>query len=88
MAAIEVKHFGLEGKIKAHDHLDRVMTLHAVASKGLISADEDIALFNRGLKSLRKTGEWFEIVQKFADGHDHDHAYNSDGSKSVTAQSD
>lgn len=88
MAAVEMDHFGLRDRIIGHHHLDRVMTLHAVASQDSLNASDNIALFNRGLESLRGSGEWFEIVEKFADGHDHDRAYDASAIRTFAAKSE
>lgn len=76
MAAVEVEHLDLQGQIIPHAALDRVMTLHAIAPNASETAAEDIELLNTGLRKIRKSGEWFGLVEKFAKGHEHDHAYD------------
>lgn len=75
IAALETEHLALTDQIKAYYHLDRLMSLHAIAAKTSPTALDDIAVLNNGLLALRESGAWFEIIEEFADGHDHDHPY-------------
>lgn len=88
MAATEIEHLGLEDEIVPHVALDRVLSLHAIAPLTSESAADDVSLLNSGLQKIRKSGEWFNIVQDFADGHDHDHAYDHGILESVATASD
>ncbi len=88
MAATEVEHLGLEDQIVPYAALDRVMTIHAIAPVASDTSADDIALLNSGLQKIRQSGEWFETILKFADGHEHDHAYEREALQNLSAALD
>lgn len=85
MAATEAEHLDLEDEIIPHVTLDRVMSLRAIAPLSSDTAGDDIALLNNGLGKIHKSGEWFDLVQKFATGHEHDHAYEKKELQNLSA---
>lgn len=65
VAAAKVEELGLGEDITPNVQLDRVLTVHAIAPLASETADDDIGLLNDGLRKIRKSGEWFEIVEQF-----------------------
>ncbi len=78
MIAVDSVHRTSEhsGPIRHVAALDRVLSVHAIASLKNAQAVADIYAIDAGLNTMRADGRWFEIVTEHYVGHDHDHDHH------------
>ena len=62
-------------EIQSAFKLDVQMTLHAISAAGDARAASHIKALNLGVKNLKASGAWDEIVEEFFNGHDHGKSY-------------
>lgn len=68
-AAAAIAELGVEAKTRHDESLSQVLTLHAVISKNHPQGNEMLAEFNSGLKKIKSSGEWFQIVLRHLQEH-------------------
>ncbi|MEM1385477.1 MAG: peptidoglycan-binding protein LysM, partial [Pseudomonadota bacterium] len=64
LAEEEVARQSLRGHVVENSDLSTVRTLHVLSPKSNPFGRTYIALINRGLRSLRESGEWFAVVSR------------------------
>lgn len=85
---------GMMDAIIRQPALDEVVTLHAIAQKGDAAGAATLAMLNRGMDEIRRSGEWFEIVARHLANHPHDGGYrheshrHDEGAEEFTARLD
>ncbi len=60
---------GVKDKVAFHDHLSYVATMHAVIAKTNPKGKEYLAALDSGIKKLKESGEWFQIVARHMSQH-------------------
>ena len=60
---------GAKDKVAFHDHLSYVATMHAVIAKTNPKGKEYLAALDSGIKKLKESGEWFQIVARHMSQH-------------------
>ena len=60
---------GAKGKVAFQEHLSYVATMHAVIAKTNPRGQEFLATLNSGIKKLKDSGQWFQIVARHMAQH-------------------
>ncbi len=64
-----INEIGAKDKVAFHEHLSQVATMHAVISKTNPRGKEFLAALDSGIRKIKQTGEWFQIVARHMAQH-------------------
>ncbi len=68
-AVAAISELGVEDKTRFDENLSQVLTLHGVISKNHPQGQEMLGEFNSGLRKIKESGEWFQIVLRHLREH-------------------